>query len=328
MESTGFFQALLTAWDQDEDAQADPAAYGDPEDDVGVRIRRARVGGTIDLGEGWSSEVTLGVSSPYDSLSEPDTDASLVDAVVSYEGDKLSFSVGQQKIPYSRDQLTSVRDLELAERAVSTEHLVPGRETGVRAAYAMGGISAHVGLFNGNGTFTGDNNDGFLVAGRLDYSTQPEHGFRTRGNVDGVLIAPAVNVYWDDGLSTQTLGFGGDLLLRTGNLSLIFEGHNVKITPQNADVANPDTLGDTARQGGFLQVSYDLGGLEPVVRAGQLNDDLDSDDNGDLMLVTVGANRYEANDTVKWGLEFIHRQEQGGAAIANDTLRFTLSSEF
>ena len=41
---TGFVQMWVTALDQDVDPLTDPASYGDPEDDPGFKIRRARLG--------------------------------------------------------------------------------------------------------------------------------------------------------------------------------------------------------------------------------------------------------------------------------------------
>ena len=49
-QPVGLLQVWATAWDQDGDPATDPAGYGDPEDDLGFKIRRARVGleGTAD----------------------------------------------------------------------------------------------------------------------------------------------------------------------------------------------------------------------------------------------------------------------------------------
>ena len=60
-------QLWVTAYDMDQDPQADPASYGDPEDDIGVKVRRARLGfeGSADrLRYG----LVFGTSSPYDAV--------------------------------------------------------------------------------------------------------------------------------------------------------------------------------------------------------------------------------------------------------------------
>src|SRR5512137_2715001 len=82
-------QVWGTAWDQDLDAQADPAGYGDPEDDPGFRIRRARLGGTGEIGSGLWYAVVFGVSSPYDAWTAGTEDVQLVDGVLGWRDDTL-----------------------------------------------------------------------------------------------------------------------------------------------------------------------------------------------------------------------------------------------
>ena len=43
-EPTVLLQTFATLFDQDEQRQADPAGYGDPEADIGFSVQRARVG--------------------------------------------------------------------------------------------------------------------------------------------------------------------------------------------------------------------------------------------------------------------------------------------
>ena len=43
-QPTALLQVWATAFDMDEDPQADPAGYGDPEDDIGFKVQRARLG--------------------------------------------------------------------------------------------------------------------------------------------------------------------------------------------------------------------------------------------------------------------------------------------
>ena len=67
---TALIQGWITAYDMDEDPQADPASYGDPEDDPGIKARRVRLGA-----EGASDvlryAVTVGYSAPFDALTQP-----------------------------------------------------------------------------------------------------------------------------------------------------------------------------------------------------------------------------------------------------------------
>ena len=66
-EVTGLVQAWVTLMDQDTNELADPAGYGDPEDDPGFKLNHARVG-VQGADERMVYGVTLGVSSPYDGV--------------------------------------------------------------------------------------------------------------------------------------------------------------------------------------------------------------------------------------------------------------------
>ena len=74
---------------------ADPGGYGDPEDDMGFKLQTARLGfegsnATVKYG------VTVGLSSPYDSVAEAQgasTDLGIVDAYGGYALIKTSGSL-------------------------------------------------------------------------------------------------------------------------------------------------------------------------------------------------------------------------------------------
>ena len=64
---TGLLQVWGTLYDQDENPLTDPASYGDPEDDPGFKIRRARIGlGGQEAGARY--DLTFGFSSGFDAL--------------------------------------------------------------------------------------------------------------------------------------------------------------------------------------------------------------------------------------------------------------------
>ena len=66
-ELTAFTQGWATIYDQDESLQADPAGYGDPEDDPGFKLRRVRLGikGKNDFVK---YSLSVGQSGPYDTI--------------------------------------------------------------------------------------------------------------------------------------------------------------------------------------------------------------------------------------------------------------------
>lgn len=334
---TALIQVWGTVFDMDEQGQADPASYGDPEDDAGFKVRRARVGL-----EGESTvlkyAVEVGVSAPYDALAEEDGDVQLVDAYVGYAPVSGLWLVGGvMKPPISREQLMSSSQLPLAERAVSSEWLVPGREAGAMVDWGMGDASrvrVRAGAFNGNGDIFGDDNTGKLFASRVEFATGPARSYRTwsqtkDGGVErGFGLGVAVDGYYDADVSTSTASFGGDLMLRMAGFHLLAEGRMAQLKPTHSDVEQPGVFSKVTRIGGLAQVGYAVGPVEPAVRFSLFDDDTDSDDAGDSMELTAGVTGHLVDDMVRVGGGYVLRMETGGAAISNDTARLWLSLRY
>jgi len=326
---TALLQVWAVAWDQDQDPQADPAGYGDPEDDPGFKIRRARIGAEGELGEGVFFDVEFGASSPYDAWTEADSDIRLVDGSLGWRHAAFELVVGQQKVPYSREQLISSGELVYTERAVTTHHLAPGRETGLVAAYGWKGLHLRAGVFNGSGSFLGDDNAGVLGAGRLSYSTgEAGEDMQTWGQVDHLVLSAAANGYYNADLSTSTLGLGGDLLLRVSGLALLLEGHSVDIQPTATDVAPSDVMDGTPRVGLTGQVGYSLGAFENAVRVAWFDDDTGAADNGDIWELYGGTTAHLLEDQLRLGLGYVHRHELAGQTLPNDTIRLWAQARY
>ena len=66
-EPFAFIQVWGTLYDMDQDIQADPAGYGDPEDDTGFKLRRARFGLKA-KSEVFQYRISVGVASPFDTV--------------------------------------------------------------------------------------------------------------------------------------------------------------------------------------------------------------------------------------------------------------------
>ena len=129
---TGLIQSVFTLWDQDVDPITDPAGYGDPEDDFGFKLRRARIGLAAKEAN-LKYDITMGFSSGFDAV-EPPPSASiqLITAEASYKPVKgLWLTGGVQKVPVSRDFLMSASQLTSGDRAVGSVRMVPGRDVGL-----------------------------------------------------------------------------------------------------------------------------------------------------------------------------------------------------
>ncbi len=330
-EPVALVQIWATAWDQDLDPQADPAGYGDPEDDPGFKIRRARLGGKGRLGYGFDYEVVLSAGSPYDAWKEAKTTVHLHDANIGWSHGGLRLGLGQQKVPYSREALMSSGEIVFTERAVATEHMVPDRETGFTAAYRWNGLGLDAGIFNGSGSFLGDDNTGFLTAGRLSY-TNAEAGedLVTWGEIDGLVFGAGANGFYNDDLATHSMGVGGDVIVRVAGLSALIEGHYGNIQPTSTDVAPADVLDGTPRLGITGQLGYSVGIFENALRFSMFDDDMDPDvqDNGDIWELYGGTTVHLAEDRARVGVGYVHRHEMAGQTLPNDTIRLWVQGKY
>ena len=77
---------------------------------------------------------------------------SLQDAYVRWTRESLGIQVGQFKTPFAREFITSLAEVETADRSTVVDSLAPKRDIGVMADYALGGrATLSLGLFNGEG---------------------------------------------------------------------------------------------------------------------------------------------------------------------------------
>jgi hypothetical protein len=325
---TGYLQAWGTVWDMDEDPQADPAVYGDPEDDVGFKLRRVRIGvdGTQN---GIDYVVTIGTESRYDTLDPVSQSVGLEDAlVVVHPYESAAITIGLQKVPVGREQLVSSTELVLSERAVLSEWLVPGRDVGVTGEWTMGVPRIRLGVYNGNGSILGDDNLGMLVAARMELAlgdaTKWTDVYETWGKVDGTTLGVAIDGYDNMDLATHELGGGIDALLRTGGLAVLLEGRAERLAPADTSVAVPDVPATTTRLGALAQVSATFGGWEPALRGSWFDDAIALEDNGDTAELTAGVTWHSPTDALRAGGGYVARLELAGAPLDNDTARLWL----
>ena len=88
----------------------------------------------------------------------------LQDAVVRYRPGSFGIQAGQFKTPFTREFITSLADLETADRSTVVDSLAPKRDLGVMADYAFGGdATVFLGVFNGEGQNVTSNADSSLL---------------------------------------------------------------------------------------------------------------------------------------------------------------------
>lgn len=329
---TALVQTWVTAFDQDSDAQADPASYGDPEHDMGFSIARARAGlrGEADR---LIYEVSVGVGSPFDRLSTQETDVGIVDAFIGVAAGDLTLSAGTQRVPFSRDTLISSSDLVFQERSVGHSWIAPGREVGALADFRhSSGFRARAGAFNGGGNLFGNNDNSVLGAVRLEFANGDI--YRSWDPSGDMTFGVGVSSFYAPGLTSDRLAASGDVLFRVANFNVMGELNWMSISPGDANTVTQDVLETTGQVAWSAQLSYfapmgdDDGGIEPAIRVASFDDAAGVSNNGDVMIIHAGASYRDLTPGLDVGLGFIHREELGGRALGNDTARLWAQFRF
>ena len=93
---------------------------------------------------------------------------SLQDAYVRYRRGAAGIQGGQFKTPFTREFITSLADVETADRATAVDSLAPKRDIGIMADYDFGrGATVMLGVFNGEGqNLTANADSSLLVVAR------------------------------------------------------------------------------------------------------------------------------------------------------------------
>lgn len=77
---------------------------------------------------------------------------SLQDAYVRWAANGVGVQVGQFKTPFTREFITSLTEVETADRSTVVDSLAPKRDIGAMVDYTLGGrATVNVGVFNGEG---------------------------------------------------------------------------------------------------------------------------------------------------------------------------------
>lgn len=315
----GLAQVWGTAWDMDEDAVADASGYGDPEDDVGFKLKRFRLGlAGEERGLDWA--LVVGLTAPYDGFDEQDGSIEIVDAHVGYRWKGLGVQVGRDEVPFSRDRMIASGEQTFTERGMLAEHIAPGRELGATVFGQRWGAKITLGVFNSGGGIYGDDNLGKTVLGRLEYSRGDADVYETWGGSRKLSYGLGVGGFLTDDVATSTQALGADLILRVAGLTLLVDAALADVSPTNSDLAVPGVWAQTTRRGLTGQIGYGLGAFEPAVKVSLYED---SSVGGYTTLlggvVWHGGMDAQNRDRVRIGAGYVLRMED--QAIANDSVR-------
>jgi len=89
---------------------------------------------------------------------------SLQDAYVRYKAGDFGVQAGQFKTPFTREFITSLADVETADRATVVDSIAPKRDIGIMADYSIGPTATlMLGVFNGEGQNVTANTDSTVL---------------------------------------------------------------------------------------------------------------------------------------------------------------------
>jgi phosphate-selective porin OprO and OprP len=248
--------------------------------------------------------------------------------------------VGQFKVPFGRQELTSSGNQAFVDRALVSNEYARGRDTGaaIQGAIWSNKLEYRAGVFNGNGlTRTTNDNAALQVNARLMWQPNGNQVLAQRAWVSGALYsesdfesttvplyAIALNYERNDFHRTTT---GEDLKSNAVGIDGIFKFRGFFATGEYyVRQRRPETLPKFDSNGGFAQVGMMLNKprtWEAVFRYGQ-RDVSDLTPNNDVKEIRGGINYFYRRHTLKLQLDFGRVENGLGADLGkrkDDELR-------
>jgi hypothetical protein len=312
-------------------AQAQVSAYvqkdalidnGDPASAEGFRLRRARVGfyGTY--------KEKLGISVVVDVKDPESGGTTLSSATLLYQPmEALNLALGTAPLPFSRGAITSSSRLQMIERPMAIQYIVPGSQLGIAAlgSVADGLFEYAAGVYNGqSGRYgLGPLTRGYLAAARVQVAPL---GRMPRGESDyeqsPLRVAIGGDYYHSDDKSVVANAVSADVSLKWRGLSVLGEFLWDRRSPEGAPVATPTLPARTERMAFYAQAGYFVIPrlLELAARYEWFDDHRSIDDAGDMWLVSGGANLYLFDGYLKAQVNYQHRHERKVPQLDNDVL--------
>lgn len=255
------------------------------QDGVGLTgtVNRARLsaGGSVQEGITWRVQGefrTGGVGNGRASVA-------LQDAYVRWTRGPLGIQAGQYKTPFTREFITSLAEVETADRATAVDSLAPKRDLGLMADYAIGGrATVAVGIFNGNGqNITANADSALLGVARVSFRPVP-------------LLSIGINAarYFPD-----SLRYGVDVNLEAP--WLVLRGEYVG--------QHRDGL-DAEDDGGWLALAAApaLPWLQPVLKLESFDRPSVADGSQKNRAWTAGVNLFPWGRSTRFTLEYVSRK--------------------
>ena len=302
----------------------------------GFRIRRARLGVEGQIAEQWEYGLEL------DLIDEDSGGNALLDAYITYKPCDFGWiQAGAGKLPWSRALIISSANLQLIERpawvgveaATGTNQLDLGRQVGLSMGGQVSLFNFSAGVYNGApGYSVGDLNDGLLYVVRLGAGQGDMGKFEGDLERGGFRWAFGLNGYLNFAEAADVRGAGADLAVKFKGISFYAEAVWAKSIPDTRPEGINPELDETERWGMYAQAGYmlpfDFMDLELACRFAIMDDNVHLDNEGDLWELTAGLNGYFYDGNVKLMINYILKEEQEGADLANDSILAMLQLMF
>lgn len=295
---------------------------GDPAGAEGFRLRRSRVGfyGTY--------RDVLGVTVVVE-VKDPESGGTTVSAasLLYRPMEALNVALGTAPLPFTRGAIASSSRLQMIERPMAIQFMVPGSQLGVSAlgSIADGLFEYAAGVYNGqSGRYgLGPVTRGYLAAARVQVAPL---GRMPRGESDydqsPLRFAVGGDYYHSDDNAIVGDAVSADVSLKWRGLSLLGEFLWDRRKPEGAPIVSPTLPARTERMAFYVQAGYFVVPrlLELAARYEWFDDHRKVDDAGDLWLVAGGANLYLFEGYLKTQVNYQHRHERKVPQLSNDVL--------
>jgi hypothetical protein len=264
------------------------------------------------------------------------TDGELVAGWIGY--DKWNFAriyAGSQTVPFARSAMYSSVDAALAERARSASTMAPFRQVGLTLAGSYDlGLSWFLGAYNGwnrgnlfwqgavpNAGLDGNRFNGLSYVGRVEYATGDVGGPVADQARGPFRIGFGGGGYYNDGGTIAGWGASADLILKVRGLHVLVE-YIVDDASPDKEPTEPTVIPASLRRSALIaEAGYYLPSDVSIAVRGELIDtNADVDDNEDEMWLSASVGYHLLGNQARVMLNYDHRQEMDGEALANDSL--------
>jgi phosphate-selective porin OprO and OprP len=279
----------------------------------GFDIRRARLDIKGNISPFWGYRVQ------FDLAGTP----KLIDAYAELKlNDQFNFTIGQAKIPFSLENLTSSNKLELIDRSQAVEALVArgkdvgGNQNGRDIGIQLGGtilkvkdrpvLDYRLGVYNGSGINTTDNNEKKDYAARL--ILHPVTGLDISGALyNGSRFVPEVKEVKTNGVVTTPYAVAKNVDRNRYGFDLNYDLNNLALRGEYIHGKDDQT----DREGYYLQAGYYF--LQRKLQLIAKYDFYDAEKakaNDASTWYVLGAN-YNFNTNVRLQANYTFKQEEG-----------------